>query len=133
MSFDGLDDACWLPDAPVSKEKEWRVRVAQFGDGYQQRMLDGINALNVKWNVTFSNRQKAVLIEMDNYLSSMKGSAFNFMDPATEVVYEVFCDQWMVSIDVIRKRDPVTWNSVMYGTLAAEFILANGVTIGPIV
>jgi phage-related protein len=133
MSFDGLDDACWLPDAPVSKEKEWRVRVAQFGDGYQQRMLDGINALNVRWNVTFSNRQKAVLIEMDNYLSSMKGSAFNFMDPATEVVYEVFCDQWTMSIDVIRKRDPVTWNSVMYGSLVAEFVLANGVTIGPIV
>jgi phage-related protein len=133
MSFDGLDDACWLPDAPVAKEKEWRVRVAQFGDGYQQRMLDGINALNVKWKVIFSNRNNSVLIEMDNYLSSMKGSAFNFMDPSTGVVNEVFCDQWEVAIDVVRKRDPVTWKSVMYGSLTAEFVQANGVTIGPIV
>jgi len=133
MSFDGLDDACWLPDVPVAKEQEWRLRVAQFGDGYQQRILDGINALDTKWNVVFSNRQQALLVEMDTYLASKKGAAFNFMDPLTEIVNEVFCDNWQITLDVKRKRDPITWNSVHYGTLSAEFVLANGVGIGPIV
>lgn len=131
MFFDNTDP-CWVPDVPLGVDQEWRLRVAQFGEGYQQRILDGINALNLRFKVNFGNRPQAVLLDIDAYLSSMKGGAFPFIDPVSELSFSVFCDQWSISWDIKRKRDPVTWEQIFYGTLSAEFERANGVLIGPI-
>ena len=95
MAFDGTDN-CWYPDIPLARDDEWRLRVAQFGDGYAQRILDGINALNQKWQVTFENREAAVINAMANYLVAQKASSFQFREPQTGVMYDVWCDTWHV-------------------------------------
>lgn len=132
MYFDG-SDPCWVPVLPYGIEQDWRLRKAQYGDGYEQRILDGINALNLKWQVSFPNLPQVKLLDMDSYLTSMKAAAFPFTDPVTELTYSVFCDAWSISWDVKRKKDPVTLNYQFYGTLSAEFVRANGVQIGPII
>ena len=130
MAFNG-SDPCWIPDIPVSREDEWRLRVAQFGDGYAQRTLDGINALNRKWQVTFENREADVINAMVVYFETQKGSAFQFKEPQTGLLYEVWCDIWHVDW-VLRRWDrtnPLAPFPYYYGTLTAEFVRANGVTV----
>lgn len=129
--FDGTDP-CWIPAVPYGVDQEWRLRVSQYGDGYQQRILDGINALGLKFNLTFPNLPHAILLDMDAYLTSTKAAAFPFMDPVSQLTYSVFCNAWSISWDIKRKKDPVTLLYAYYGTLSAEFERANGVEIGPI-
>jgi len=125
MSFDG-STPCWIPDIPITTEREWRLRIAQFGDGYQQRMLDGINALDLKWSLTFDMRPTDVLLDMDAYLQANKANAFPFKEPPSGIVYQVYCDAWQLQWGPSRRLNGAT---VYYGTLAAEFVKANGVTV----
>ena len=121
--FNG-SDPCWKPDLPVSRDNEWRLREAKFGDGYSQRTLDGINALNLKYSVTFENRPQDVIVAMVSYLGSLQGKAFPYLDEPVGNVVQVFCDSWHVDW-TIKRGTPKTY----YGTLSAEFVKANGVTI----
>ena len=126
MAFTG-DIPCWIPDIPVARDDEWRLRIAQFGDGYAQRTLDGINALNLKWSLTWEMREKPVLQAMVNYLVAQKANAFQFKEPQTGTMYNVFCDTWHIDWVLRRKgSSPVT--PLYWGTLSAEFVKANGVT-----
>jgi phage-related protein len=127
MAFDGADP-CWVPDIPVGRDQEWRLRIAQFGDGYAQRMLDGINALNTKWQLTWEFREKAVVNAMVNYFIAQQGNAFQFKEPQSGTVYNVWCDKWHVDWNLRRKGDsPAT--PLFWGTLSAEFVRAFGVTV----
>jgi phage-related protein len=126
MAFTG-DDQCWVPDIPITENDEWRLDIAQFGDGYAQRILDGINALQYTWDVNFQNRPKEVIIDMVNFLKAAKGNSFQFKEPVTQVMYDVWCDKWQVDWVMRRKGDsPVT--PIWYGTLSAQFKRAYGVT-----
>lgn len=126
MAFDGSDQ-CWVPDVPIGRKEKWRLDIAQFGDGYAQRVLDGINALDQQWSVSFELRPFAVINAMLNYLVTQKGNSFQFKEPATKVVYDVWCDEWQVDW-VLRRKGPTPTDPVWYGTLTAEFVKANGIT-----
>lgn len=130
--FFGGDDPCWRPSWPYGAEQEWRMRVAKFGDGYEQRILDGINALDLSFDLSFDTRPKAILLDMDAYLTSLKGSSFPYTDPATGLTFYVFCDKWSIQWEMRRRKDPVTLEYEDYGTLNAKFVKANGVGIAPI-
>lgn len=119
-SFDG-STACWIPDIPVGRDDEWRLRQAAFGDGYAQRTLDGINALNMTWTLQWMNRSAEVINDMVAFLTAQKAKAFLYLDKQTGVTYRVFCDKWNVNWSIRRP------GGVYYGTLSAEFVKANGV------
>lgn len=121
----GFDGAivCYIPDEPVSESDSWRMRKAQFGDGYQQRSLDGINALERDWSLTWTDRDKATILGMMTYLESLKGGAFTFKDPTTLLSWQVFCDAWSVTWDIRRR------GGIFYGTMSADFHKANGVLL----
>jgi phage-related protein len=112
-----------MPDAPVSRDDEWRLRIAQFGDGYVQKTLDGINALDRKWSLTWSLRSAADINAMVAFLEAEKASAFDYLEQPTGLTWKVFCDAWRVDWDLRRP------GGVWYGTLSAEFVKANGVTM----
>ena len=126
MAFDGTE-SCWVPDVPIARNEEQRLRITQFGDGYAQRTLDGINALNQKWTVQFNNRERAVIEAMLAYFVARKGNSFQFKEPATKILYDVFCDSWSVEW-AIRRKGPSPVDPIWYGTLSAEFVRAYGVT-----
>jgi phage-related protein len=120
--FDG-SISCWIPDIPVKRDDEWRLRIAEFGDGYQQRTLDGINPLNRRWSLLWDMREADVINAMVAYLETRQAAAFPYLEQQTGLTYTVFCDAWQVSWE-LRRKGPVFW-----GSLAAEFYKANGVDI----
>lgn len=123
MSFDG-STLCWIPDVPITADAEWRMKVAQFGDGYQQRMLDGINALERKWSLQWINRTQDDLLAMEDFLIAEGASSFQFRDPGSNVLYAVFCNEWSIEWSPARRVQGVR---VYYGTLSATFEKANGI------
>jgi len=73
-----------VPDRALTATNSPSVRVAQFGDGYQQRAPIGINNLVQDYSLSFSNRSKIEADDIAAFFESKKGvTAFNFTIPDT--------------------------------------------------
>ena len=74
-----------------------RVRVASFGDGYEQRVGDGINNAPRSWQLTFT-RPVAEADLILAFLAARNGSeAFDWTDPDGTAAKWV-CREWSHSI-----------------------------------
>lgn len=122
------DFTTWCPTVPLDIENEWRMNVAQYGDGYQMRALDGINALNQTFSVTYEKRPQRMLDQMNLYLYNKKADLFPFKLPSSGIIINVFCNSWDISWDMVQ------WDAqgirTVYGTLSADFIRAYGAGYG---
>jgi phage-related protein len=86
----------WFPDASVSVETEPVVRTARFGDGYEQRVPEGINTMPEKWDLTFTGT-RAEIDPIAVFLREHKGSvAFDWTTP-DEVTGRFICRKWSKS------------------------------------
>jgi phage-related protein len=74
-------DTLITPDKGMTKKSTSRVRVAKFGDGYEQRIADGINNVDEQYSVSFSNREKSVIDDIAAFFESRKAASFNFTIP----------------------------------------------------
>ena len=86
-----------LPDKGLTRTSTPRVLVARFGDGYEQRIADGINSIDEVFNVTFNNRTKEEIDDITAYLGSLNGTtAFTYTIPDSnnsgETDIKVVCD-----------------------------------------
>lgn len=121
------DFTTWCPTVPLQVNKEWRMNVAQYGDGYQQRQLDGINALNETYSVSYENRPARVINAMNAYLVLKKADLFPFRHPVNGNLVNVFCDSWDIEWGLVQ------WDArgarAVYGTLTADFVKAYGVGV----
>ena len=73
-----------VPDKSMTKTSNPRVLVASFGDGYEQRIADGINTLNETYSLSFANRLKADIDDIVTFLDLKKGvSSFTLTLPDT--------------------------------------------------
>jgi phage-related protein len=117
----------WCPTVPLSITPAWRLRTAQMGDGYSQRILDGINSLMRSLDVVYAIRPQATIVAMDTFLKDQKARAFVFKEPVTGELITVWCDEWSVTWDMV-KFDQNGVRSA-YGTLEATFVEAYGVTV----
>tara|TARA_B110000285_G_scaffold144053_1_gene160923 strand:- start:6599 stop:6979 length:381 start_codon:yes stop_codon:yes gene_type:complete len=61
------------PDKQLQKSVKARVLSAKFGDGYEQRIEDGINNLEETYKLNFKTRLKADIDDIVAYLDSKKG------------------------------------------------------------
>ena len=52
-----------IPDKGMSRSNEHVIFKAEFGDGYQQRIANGINNLKQQFSVSFATREKAEIDE----------------------------------------------------------------------
>lgn len=121
-----FSDGSWCPDTALESPRKWRLRVAKFGDGYEQRSLAGINALGREWKVTWSIRPRGMLEDMDAYLTATGAHSFVWLEPGFGEQVTVFCDEW--SINWQQSRPDAPWDKAAYGALSATFREANGVT-----
>ena len=63
----------------MSKSNKPKVFTAEFGDGYEQRVAQGINNLEQEFSVGFATRPKAEADDIIGFLESTNGvTAFNF-------------------------------------------------------
>jgi phage-related protein len=75
------------PDKSMMKNSTPRVLVASFGDGYEQRIADGINNLDETYTLTFATRLKADIDDMVAFLDLKKGvSSFPLILPDSNVL-----------------------------------------------
>ena len=126
MAFDGTDKN-WCPAIPAQQQWAERMRKAQFGDGYEQRTLDGINSLRRRWQLRYEMKTSDIIAAMVAYLSAQKGNAFSFYDPSSATTYQVTCDEWQVDWQT-AKFTVSGQRRELRGTLSVEFVQNYGVT-----
>lgn len=85
----------FTPSKNVSKTVKTRTREANFGDGYSQRVPDGINNILREWRLTFENRSIDTANQIIGFLESKNGSeSFSWTPPNSPVTYKVVCMEW---------------------------------------
>lgn len=108
--YDSLGTATnFMVDRGVSRGNTFRVLKAEFGDGYSQRVGDGINLKNETYSVAFSNRQNTEIATLVEFLDAMAG-ALSFTFYINNDSVKVTCD----SYNIVYAREDVH-------TLTAEF------------
>lgn len=72
------------PDKSMSKAAKPRVLTAKFGDGYEQRIANGINSIDETYSLSFKTRPKADIDDIVVFLDTQKNvSKFLFTMPDT--------------------------------------------------
>lgn len=89
----------YTPDFGAQVAIKPRVRKAQFGDGYEQRMADGINARQQVWTLQFVNRDNADTAAIMSFLATRNGvEAFDWTPPNEETAIRVVCREWTKTV-----------------------------------
>jgi phage-related protein len=84
----------WIPSYTADVSEEPRVRAAKFGDGFEQRVADGINTIPKTWRLNFNHRQTAEAVAIRSFLKTQGGvTAFDWADPDGETLRYV-CRDW---------------------------------------
>ncbi|WP_414451292.1 phage tail protein [Burkholderia sp. 22PA0099] len=74
----------WSPALGGQGDTTWSVREAKFGDGFTQRVEDGINNESDSWQLTFRGRRDVVM-PIREFLRKHRGArAFFFTPPGGE-------------------------------------------------
>ena len=88
------------PDKGLKRASKPKVHPIAFGDGYEQRLADGINNLEQTISVSFSTRPKAEIDDLVAFFESLGGvSKFRFdledsnAGSSTETI-KCVCDKW---------------------------------------
>ena len=102
----------WTPDEGASPDKTPRLRVAAFGEGYEQASPDGVNSIMPHWSLSFSGRSFAEIRSIDAFLEAQGGYVtFDWIPPGESVTKKFRCKTWK----------PV-WNS-NHASLTATFAM----------
>lgn len=71
----------WTPSEGSDKDIEPRVKKTPFGDGYVQRVGDGINTTPRQWNLQFSNLSQSMADAIEAFLIARNGvESFTWTD-----------------------------------------------------
>lgn len=105
FDYGGASNA--VPDKTLSRKSKPKVLKAVFGDGYEQRVSDGINSLGETYSVRFKNREKAFIDDVSDFLDDQKGvSKFTFTLPddnnttrTGEHDVKVVCEDYTTTFD----------------------------------
>lgn len=83
----------------ASKSSAPSVRQVQFGDGYSQRLVYGLNQDPKEWTLEF-NVTEAEADEIETFLEARGGAeSFDWTPPDTTTSYKWLCSEWSKSID----------------------------------
>ena len=106
IGFEDLNGTVRIPDKGLTVQNTPKVRVASFGDGYEQRISFGINSLAQNLNVSFNNRAKAEIDAIVSFFEEKQGvKSFELTipyagdgvpatDDPTERTIRVICQNW---------------------------------------
>ncbi len=75
-----------IPDKGLKTDQSPRVHLANYGDGYEQRVAAGINNLPESWSLTWNSRSNADANKVIKFLEDEAGvTAFDWYPPDTEI------------------------------------------------
>ena len=105
-----------VPDKGMSKSNKPVIFKAEFGDGYEQRIANGINNLKQEFSINFATRLKADIDDIADFLE-LKGGVTPFdytyadsNESGGEKTVKVVCDSW-----------DQTWEYAEYYSLSCTF------------
>jgi len=81
-------------DRGINRQTRHNVLVAKFGDGYEQRVGDGINTKQESFAVVFSNRTTAEINVLSSWVDSKIGDNFSIVVAGTSV--KVACEEYTI-------------------------------------
>lgn len=80
--YNGIDYA--TPDKTLTRDVTPSIIVHQFGDGYEQRAINGINNIQETYSLSFRHRTKAFVDDVASYIDGTNGvTKFTFRYPDT--------------------------------------------------
>lgn len=84
----------WIPAPDARRSLTPRVLSAKFGDGYEQRIADGINTMLVQWALEFHGKSRVDALEIEAFLIARAGvESFDWVDP-DGVSGKYVCREW---------------------------------------
>lgn len=87
----------WNVDANPVNTKRPRVSNIQFGDGYSQRVIHGLNTNAQAWDVSFANREETEANEIDDFLTDLNGvDYFTWTPPGKTSSLKFICQEWTI-------------------------------------
>lgn len=85
----------WLPSIGFNSSSTPRVRTAKYGDGYVQRVPDGINNIDQTWELQFQSQEIDTANSIENFLAARGGSvSFSWLPPGETSEVRVICPKW---------------------------------------
>lgn len=90
----------WVPSKSFSATTKPRVIKSQFGDGYSQRYVDGINSLVKEWSLSFNSKDLNTAAQIESFFEARKGvEGFKWTPPGDTITYSVICTDWSRTYD----------------------------------
>ena len=108
ISGTNITTATIRPDNDLTKNSKPKVKIAKFGDGYEQRAKAGLNSIDESFKITMKNRDKAVADDIVKFFDDKAGvSNFDFTIPDANSsttdsdgspvsTIKVVCDSWSI-------------------------------------
>lgn len=90
----------YTPDWNATVNSAPRARVVRFGDGYEQRVGDGINTAVQEWNLSFAARRNSEAVTIISFLEARGAvEAFDWVPPNEVTAIKVVCRDWRRTFD----------------------------------
>jgi len=92
-----------IPDKSLRRATKPKTYRAAFGDGYEQRIAQGINNLDESYAVSFNNREKEEIDDIVAFFDDKKGvTSFAFTYPDSngvggETTIRVVCEDYSIA------------------------------------
>ena len=88
------------PSYGATKSSEPKVNAVQFGSGYEQRVVFGINQNPKVWDLSWNNITEANADTIEAFLDARGGQeSFDWTPPAESNSYKWVCQQWNKQIN----------------------------------
>jgi phage-related protein len=93
-----------VADRGLGRKSAHNVLTAKFGDGYEQRVLDGINTKQDMFSISFKNRDAEDINLIAGFLDNKAGTNFDFVITDTfsngslsNSTIKVVCDSYNIN------------------------------------
>ena len=87
----------YSPKYSSQVSKSPNVREAIFGDGYSQRVANGINTIKREWSLSFT-RTSSDIDAIDAFLEALDGDSFDWTPPKGSAG-KWTCKSWTTGLD----------------------------------
>lgn len=89
----------------AQKSSKPKMRMTQFGDGYEQRTTFGLNQNPKEWSLTWQNITEANADTIEAFLDARAadGTSFDWTPPDTATSYKWVCQQWDKTIPYVGR------------------------------
>lgn len=94
----------YTPDFGASKKLQPKIKAASFGDGYEQRAINGLNTNPQTWTLSFSNRTDTEAEAIDAFLTARGGVQSFDWTPYNEVAGKYVCKEWSKTLDGFNRN-----------------------------